>query len=246
MPHTHKHTYIHTQKGKHTQKHSRSHKRATTQTYKFTNKHKHTKLHTEKEGHNNTYIKTHMNSERSQALEVYLCEQWAHSLTNLPAEVVAFVSKHPSQQFLEAHYYEYMMKLFGEKSQSTDGCQPPSLGAQSVKSAVGMGGILQKRSFVAGKEVARSPEKEWNCHDLLHEPTGTGLQWRLTCILLHAGEARNFKSGGAAAAIGTSSGGPSSPKKSRVDVGEKDRVVMDCVLADNTGPLLATFWDECA
>ena len=86
-----------------------------------------------------------MNIEKNEALEAHLHEQWAYSLRSLPAEVAALVPKMPSQQFYEAHYYEYMMKLFGEKSQSTDGCQQPSLGAQSVKSVVGMRGILQKR-----------------------------------------------------------------------------------------------------
>ena len=187
-----------------------------------------------------------MNTEKNEALEAYLHEQWASSLRSLPAEVAAFVPKQPSQEFLEAHYYEYMMKLFGGKSESTERCQPSSPEAQSVKSDVGMRGVLQKRPPVKRDGGACAPVKEWNCHDLLQEQPGNGLQWRLTCMLLHAGEVRHFKTGGAAAAIGAPGDGPSSPKRSRVEAPEKDRFVMDCVLADNTGPLLATFWDECA
>ena len=193
------------------------------------------------------HLLSHMNSERNQALDVHLCEQWAHYIrVHVPADVAPFVPKQPSQEFLEAHYYEYMMKLFGGKSESTERCQPSSPEAQSVKSDVGMRGVLQKRPPVKRDGGACAPLKEWNCHDLLQEQPGNGLQWRLTCILLHAGEVRHFKTGGAAAAIGAPGDGPSSPKRSRVEAPEKDRVVMDCVLADNTGPLLATFWDECA
>ena len=37
-----------------------------------------------------------------------------------------------------------------------------------------------------------------------------------------------------------------SQKKNRGEALEIDRVVIDCVLADNTGPLMATFWDDSA
>ena len=40
--------------------------------------------------------------------------------------------------------------------------------------------------------------------------------------------------------------GSPSPKKQRLDEQDKTGVVMDCVIGDNTGPLMATFWNECA
>ena len=124
--------------------------------------------------------------------------------------------------------------------------EPASSGAQSAHSVVGMRGVLQKRPLAKGNVDARAPVKVWNCHDLLSEPTGSGLHWRLTCTLVYAGEARNFTRRGAAAPFGGSSGGSPSPKKHRGEAEERDGVVIDGVLADNTGPLLATFWDDCA
>ena len=68
-----------------------------------------------------------MNPERNEALEAHLQEQWAYSLRSLPAEVAALASKMPSEELHEAHYYEYMMKLFGKQSESTNvRRQPPS------------------------------------------------------------------------------------------------------------------------
>ena len=124
--------------------------------------------------------------------------------------------------------------------------EPASSAAQSAHSVVGMRGVLQKRPLAKGNVDARAPVKVWNCHDLLSEPTGSGLHWRLTCTLVYAGEARNFTRRGAAAPFGGSSGGSPSPKKHRGEAEERDGVVIDGVLADNTGPLLATFWDDCA
>ena len=124
--------------------------------------------------------------------------------------------------------------------------EPASSAAQSAHSVVGMRGVLQKRPLAKGNVDARAPVKVWNCHDLLSEPTGSGLHWRLTCTLVYAGAARNFTRRGAAAPFGGSSGGSPSPKKHRGEAEERDGVVIDGVLADNTGPLLATFWDDCA
>ena len=125
----------------------------------------------------------HMDTQKNEMLEAYLQEQWAYSVENLPAEVAVLVPTMPSQQFYEEHYYEYMMKLFGRESASINCKEPPSLGVQNTNSVVGMRGILKKRPLVKGNEVTYGSVKVCNCHDLLSERPGTGLQWSLTCTV---------------------------------------------------------------
>ena len=77
-------------------------------------------------------------------------------MKSMPPEVAAVVPKVPSDEFYKAHYYEYMMKLFGKESESTNvRIQPPSLAPQNVHSVVGMRNVLQKRPLAKGNESAR-------------------------------------------------------------------------------------------
>ena len=161
------------------------------------------------------------------AIRGELKSMWESMMKEVPVSVKSLLGSSAFEQFVAEQRSSVAARLemeakkdagavvFVPNSDSTNGNPPPSQGAQNVNSVVGMRGILQKRPVVQGYEVACAPVKVWNCHDLLHESPGTGLQWRLTCILLHAGEARNFTKRGAAAPTGGSSAGSPSPKKHR-------------------------------
>ena len=113
--------------------------------------------------------------------------------------------------------------------------------ANNIPAPIGTQALLNQPTPSRAPSDMKTEPKDKNCHELLTDAPGQGLNWRLECFLIHMGTPRSFQAGGKEAI--QSDDASSSPKRRRV---EGERTVLDLVLGDKTGPVLATFWDEAA
>ena len=204
--------------------------------------------------HQRRTLLSRLASEDYARIEKEVEQKWSDTLTATEPHLRKFLQSQPPQEFWVDQYYDIAFRLFGDLEYNS----APSLGhgpdllasgsAQGTRTSAnenapltnesfGMNALLMRPTYIDKAPVLPDSPATYVSAEEMMQGTFNGVRWQYEGYLIdHDSELRTV----------TPNDTSRSPKKRSATGSSQDMVTLDMLLADRTGPISCTLWDEAA